>query len=110
MNIPIENLTRDYFTAFANKDETALFRMFDDDVELIDWEVNISGRGAVMRNNSNLFESVREIKITPMLIAAQGLTSLSKILVEIDGQSLNVIDMITFNDSNKIVKIEAYRR
>lgn len=106
----IENLTKDYFVAFANKDDAALFRMFDNNVELVDWEVRLSGRDAVMRNNSNLFESVTEIKITPVLIAVYGLTSMSKILVEINGQSINVVDMITFDNLGKIVKIEAYRR
>jgi len=106
----IESLSKDYFNAFGNKDQITLLRMFDENVELIDWEVNLSGRSAVMQNNNDLFESVKEIKITPMLIAVYGLTSVSKILVEIDGQSLNVIDMITFDNLGKIVKIEAYKR
>jgi hypothetical protein len=110
MNDVIENLTKDYFVAFSKKDETALFRMFDENVELVDWQVNITGRGAVMTNNQNLFESTGEIKITPMLIAVYGLTSMSKILVEIGSNSLNVVDMITFDNLGKIVKIEAYMR
>jgi hypothetical protein len=110
MNNVIENLTRDYFVAFGNKDENTLSRMFDENVELVDWEVNLTDRGPVMLNNKNLFESVKEIKITPKLIAVYGLTSMSKILVEIDGMKLNVVDIITFNNAGKIVNIEAYKQ
>jgi AAA+ ATPase superfamily predicted ATPase len=110
MNNVIENLTRDYFVAFGNKDENTLSRMSDENVELVDWEVNLTDRGPVMLNNKNLFESVKEIKITPKLIAVYGLTSMSKILVEIDGMKLNVVDIITFNNAGKIVNIEAYKQ
>jgi hypothetical protein len=110
MNTIIENLTKDYFTAFANKDESNLYRMFNENVELVDWEVAVSGRDAVMKNNHDLFKSVKEIKITPALIAVYGTTSMSKILVEVDNVKLNVVDIVTFDSEGKIIKIEAYKQ
>lgn len=106
----IENLSRDYFNAFSNRDDIALFRMFDENVELIDWEERIQGRGPLLSHNQRFFESVGKITITVELIAVYGLTSFSKLLIDIDGKSLNVVDTITFNNLGKIVKIEAYMR
>lgn len=106
----IENLSRDYFLAFSTKDSAELSRMFDDDVELIDWEVNLQGRTAVMANNQELFNSVSTVKVVPQIIAVQGLAAMAKILVEIDGAKLKVVDIITFNNLGKIIRIEAYRQ
>jgi ketosteroid isomerase-like protein len=110
MQILIEGLSRDYFTAFSNKDSQTLSKMFDSDIELMDWEVNCKGKESVMANNQELFDSVKEIKIAPELIAVYGLTAMAKISVEVDGAKLKVVDIITFNNLGKIIKIEAYKR
>lgn len=110
MNIIIESLTRDYFRAFSNKDITELERMFDVDIQLIDWDVNYTGRSLVLEFNQELFKNVNTIAVTPELISVYGTTSMSKILVEVDNSALKVVDVITFNDAGKIVKIEAYKQ
>lgn len=110
MQILIEHLSRDYFTAFSNKNSSDLFRMFDEDVELVDWDINLCGRAAVIEHNQRLFDSVNQIKVTVELIAAYGLTGMAKILVEVDDIKLNVVDILTFNNLGKISKIEAYKQ
>ena len=110
MQTLIENLSRDYFLAFTLKDSIELSRMFDEAVELVDWEVNLQGRDAVMTNNQKLFNSVSNIKVVPEIIAVYGLTAMAKILVEIDGIKLKVVDIITFNNLGKIIKLEAYKQ
>lgn len=110
MQILIESLTRDYFRAFSDKDSSTLFKMFNIDIELIDWEESIQGRNEVLKHNQKLFDSVNKINIIPELIAVYGLTAMAKILVEIDGATLNVVDVINFDNFGKIAKIEAYRR
>lgn len=110
MQALIENLSRDYFLAFSLKDSAALSMMFDDNVVLIDWEVNITGKDPVMANNQQLFNTVGTIKIVPEKIAVRGLSVMAKISVEIDNVKLKVVDIITFNDLGKIIKLEAYKQ
>lgn len=110
MNTVIENLTRDYFLAFNLKDSAELSRMFDDNVELVDWEVNVKGKGPMLANNQQLFNTVKTIKVIPEIIAVYGTTSLSRISVKIDEVTIKVVDVITFNNAGKIIRIEAYRQ
>jgi hypothetical protein len=110
MQTIVENLTRDYFRAFSNKDSAELKRMFDENIQLIDWDVNYTGRSLVLEFNQKLFDSIGNIQVTPSLIAVYGTTSMSKILVEVDGNALKVVDIVTFNSEGKIVKIEAYKQ
>jgi ketosteroid isomerase-like protein len=110
MNTIIENLTRDYFAAFSRKDTGELKRMFDENVQLIDWDVNYTGRSLVLEFNQKLFDNVGTIKVTPELIAVYGTTSMSKILVEVGDVALKVVDIITFDSAGKILKIEAYKQ
>jgi hypothetical protein len=110
MNTVIESLTKDYFLAFSKKDINELQRMFDVNVQLIDWEVNYTGRSLVLEFNQALFDKVGSINVRPELIAIYGTTSMSKILVEVDGAALKVVDILTFNDAGKIIRIEAYKQ
>lgn len=101
-----------YFQTFARKDLDALRRMFADNVSLLDWNINVQGIEAVMAANQAIFESVGEIRVTPVnIVDGDSNAVIAELLIEIEGMdALNVVDVLVFNQSGEITAIRAYKR
>lgn len=104
-------LSKDYFAKFSNKDLNGLSDMFADDVVLVDWQINQSGKKNVVKANKTIFTSVTKLLVEPVLMSQNENTVFAEIVVRADDTAvLNVVDVITFNTEGKIKKITAYKR
>jgi len=104
-----------YFAAFSAKDTDALKNMFATGVTLNDWNISVTGKNNVASEVQKIFDSVDTISVTP--IAKYEMNDLSfavRITIEVNSnesyrQTLDVIDVITFNESGLIKSIAAYK-
>lgn len=104
-------LTKKYFINFSDKNINSLSDMFSDDILLIDWELNQSGKKNVLNANQKIFNSVGKILVEPVNLSQTDNIVFAEITVRIDDTViLNVVDILTFDIHNKIQKIVAYKR
>ena len=100
-----KEIAKKYFEFFNNADVIGLNEIYDDKIELIDWNGKWNGKSNVLKMNQSLFDNSILIKLIE--ISEIGNRAYCKIAVEIGDEKLKVMDVIDTNDE-KIVKIEAY--
>lgn len=106
----LEEKCKIYFDAFSRKDLLELADMLSDDVILKDWEVLVEGRVGVLDVNGKLFHETSRIRVELIKQASSNKTVFNQINVVInDLDIISVIDVIEFDNSGLIKRIEAYR-
>lgn len=121
MNMDYKEKLESYFKAFSNKDIDTLSQMFSDDVTLVDWENNVSGKSDVLEVNKKIFDSSPQISVTPIQYYESDKSYAIKIEVEISDPNdsdtdeedefiMSVLDIISFDDEGLIKSVEAYLR
>ena len=106
----LKQLSEQYFETFSNKDLEALSEMFSDEVSLRDWEIQASGKSAVVAANENIFSSVETINVEPTHIYCDNNTVIAELNITVNGEvELLVTDVIEFDDNGKITNIRAYK-
>jgi hypothetical protein len=102
----------DYFEAFSNKDLEKLSDLYSDDVTLADWEpLFFDGKESVLSANKNLFDSVQSVNILVKRIGSNDKNVFSEIDILInENMQLFVVDILGFDQDNKINSIRAYKR
>ena len=107
----MENLVKTYFEIFSNKDIIGLENLFSDDVFLQDWDILAKGKKQVLDANKNIFDSVESISVTLNNLYLDKLVAICLIEIIINNEeTLKVIDIIKFNDENKIIEVSAYKQ
>ena len=107
----MENLVKAYFEIFSNKDIKGLDNLFSDDVILQDWEILAKGKKQVLDANKNIFDSVESISVNLNNLYLDELVAICLIEIIINNEeTLKVIDIIKFNDENKIIEVSAYKQ
>ena len=107
----MKNLVRSYFEFFSNKDIYNLKNMFADEVILQDWDILAIGKEKVIEANQNIFNSVSTISVTLKSMYQDGLVTICLIEILINKEEiLKVVDIIKFNNENKIIAISAYKQ
>ena len=102
--------TKEYFLFFSNKEIKKLELIYDDDVNLKDWEIDVRGKENVLRANEDTFKKVDSIYIKPIRIISEGNYTFSQIEILIDKDIiLDVIDVIRFTEQSQIDLIRAYK-
>lgn len=111
MNNSIIAKTQAYFTAFADKDLVALENMYDDQVELLDWEQTVSGKQQVLEANKGLFSTVEliQVEVNELHVAGDSVACEITIIINSD-LNLKVVDLITWSSKGSILKIDAYKQ
>jgi len=104
----LKNKCLEYFNLFSDKDLNAIVGMFDTKISLIDWNVKVEGLKNVESAIDDIFNSVEGITIVPKSFYQEGDTVCCQIDIFVDGDVIDVIDIITFNDG-KIQNIKAYK-
>ncbi len=101
-----------YFEAFSNKDLKTLSELYSDDVSLADWEpLFFDGKESVLGANKNLFDSVESVNIVVKRIGSNDKNVFAEIDILINNiTQLFVVDILEFNQDNKIKSIRAYKR
>ena len=105
---------KEYFDAFSSKDAEKLKDIYADDVSLRDWLNSVSGKEAVLESNNRFFAAVTDLEINVKRIYYDAnSTAACEIDINLnhkDGtrDELLVVDVIEFNEDNKIKSIRAY--
>ena len=107
----MERLIEEYFKFFSDKDILSLEKLFAEDVKLVDWETYAKGKDEVIKANKKIFDQVDtlQIKVNNLYINGQTAICLIDILIN-KSEKLKVIDLIRFNNDNKITLISAYKQ
>jgi ketosteroid isomerase-like protein len=105
----MNTIVEEYFDAFVGKDLQKLSELYDEDVQLSEWDENVFvGKEAVLKANEELFNKFENIGVVIKARASQNNRSLNEIVVHLDDIEVKVVDSIkVIND--KIVYIMAYR-
>jgi hypothetical protein len=100
-----------YFQCFCKKDVASLEVLFSDSIVLKDWEVEIVGKQNVLDFNQRFFDSVNHLRIDVDKVAVGLNTVIAEIAVIIDNKVVGlVVDVIEFDQDNKIKEIRAFKR
>ena len=100
-----------YFQSFCKKDTASLEVLFSDSILLTDWDVLIIGKQNVLNFNQQFFDRVNTIRIDVDKVAVGLDTVIAEIKVIIDNVVVAaVVDVIDFDQDNKIKEIRAYKR
>ena len=104
-------ITKSYFTYFSNKDIYKLEKLFDKNISLKDWDINVEGKQEVIKTLKNIFTSVDTIKIIPKNILNDKIVVVCEIDILINNtDTIHVVDIIKFNKELKIIEISAYKQ
>jgi len=107
----LKELATQYFETFSNKNTEGLRLMFADNVTLADWEASAEGMENVLTANQKIFDAVESIVVTPQTMYEDNSTVIAEIRIDInngDQASINVVDVIDFDENGKILNIRAY--
>ena len=101
-----------YFEAFSNKDLEKLSQIYSEDVSLADWEpLFFDGKNSVLEANKNLFDSVDSLNIVVKRIGLNDKNVFAEIDILINNTiQLFVVDILEFDQDQKIKSIRAYKR
>jgi len=101
-----------YFEAFSNKDLDTLTELYSEDVTLADWEpFFFDGKEQVLDANKTLFESLESVNIVVKRIGSNDKNVFAEIDILInDATQLFVVDILEFDQNQKIKSIRAYKR
>lgn len=101
-----------YFEAFSNKDLEKLSDLYADNVTLSDWEpLFFDSKEQVLKANKELFDSVNSVNIKLKRIGSNSNTVFAEIDILInEDTNLYVVDILGFDEQNKIKSIRAYKK
>ena len=106
----LKEITLKYFKDFSNKDISSLKKVFANDIFLRDWEIEAKGIDAVIKANQNIFDNVISIFVDPQNLYQEGNIVIGELKIVInDSEIIYVVDLIEFNEENKIKRIFAYK-
>ena len=107
----MERLIKEYFKFFSDKDILSLEKLFAEDIKLVDWETYAKGKDEVVKANKKIFDQVDTLQIDVNNLYINGQTAICLIDILINkSEKLKVIDLIKFNNDNKITLISAYKQ
>jgi hypothetical protein len=100
-----------YLKSFAEKDIGSLEVLFSDTVSLADWDGHLIGKDNIIDFNKKVFASINSISIDIVKVAVGQNTVMAELRITLNNSTtLNVVDVIEFDDDNKIQSIKAYKR
>ena len=102
--------SKHYFKVFSEKNLDELSKLFADDIELRDWENSSSGKSNVILTNKKIFDTVESINAKPKNIYQDGNVIIAELDILINNKDkILVVDIIHFNESAKICRINAFK-
>ena len=99
-----------YLKAFSEKDLASLETMFSDNMMLTDWDGQMIGKENVLAFNQTLFSHLGHIRVDIDRIGMGHNTVMAEIKIILDDNVIiPVVDVIDFDQDNKIKEIRAYK-
>jgi len=109
MNTNVESCLK-YFDFFSKKDLKNLENIFSNEITLRDWEIYEKGKLNVINANKKIFDSVNSIEVEPINLYNDGNTVIAELQITVDNSIVElVVDIISFDNHNKINSIRAYK-
>ena len=106
----LKEITLKYFKDFSSKDISSLKEVFANDIVLRDWEIEAKGIDSVIKANQNIFDNVISIFVDPQNLYQEENIVIGELKIVInDSEIIYVVDLIEFNEDNKIKRIFAYK-
>jgi len=112
MSETIENLSKEYIQAFRQKNLLELENLFADNIRVVDWEIDIQGKQTVLNELKRVFSSIKDLEIPGEIISAASSENIVYVELKIQPgieETLHLLDVITFNDDNKIVEVHGHK-
>ncbi len=105
-----EQLARKMLSAYEAKDIDYISSLFSSDVLLRDWNYEVVGREAAIREFSKNFEDAKQLSIEVLRIFSSeaGVAAEVEIVVN-NSEVLRVVDVISFDKDSKITSIISYK-
>lgn len=104
------DLAARYFEAFNAHDCAALAQILDVDIQLVDWEVSLKGRGPVLEQMQALFVNAPDIHADIGGLIAETNRVAAELTVTVgDNPPLRVVDILTFGEDSRLTSITAYK-
>lgn len=98
-----------YFQMFENENMEQLKNLYADTVSLIDWNGQWDGKQNVLQANREFFDA-NDFTVIRQETDVCGNKTFNRIQIQIHGgETLDVMDVITFDSDNKIFEIKAYK-
>ena len=108
-NYSIKELCILYLKKYAEKDIGAMEAMFADDIVLRDWKIRVEGKELALAETRKNFEAADTIEIEVLATYEDDHTVAAELKITVDQtEELYVVDVISFNEENKISAIRAY--
>jgi orotate phosphoribosyltransferase-like protein len=108
------NANKMYFKAFNEKNLTALSNIYSNYVTLTDWTGQWITVDEVITENSNFFQNNFNLVVNNSVVAVDDNMSMVKtindITIELNNESIDIIDEILFDKYGKIYSITATKK
>ena len=105
----LAQLSRDYITLFGLENVEQLKTLYADTISLIDWTGQWDGKENVLAANRSFFDA-NTFTITLLETDTCGKKTYNRIRLAIEGgETLDIMDVITFDTEDKIFEIKAYK-
>lgn len=105
-----KDIALSYFECFSKKNISSLIDLFSNDIVLKDWEIEAKGIDEVIAANKNIFNNVKSIFIEIKNLYQEENVVIGELKIILNhSETLNVVDIIEFNEKNKIKSIFAYK-
>jgi hypothetical protein len=98
-----------YFQCWANRDLASLELMLDEDVMLVDWDGPVLGRDKVLQFTKELYDTTKIIAIDIKKVAIGQDCVMAELEITLNRKKLYVVDVLDYNQENKIQRIRAYK-
>ena len=103
-------LANKYFELFGKKDIEQIAEMFSEEIILNDPNGSSNGINEVLNTTQNIFNSAKNIHIKIKELYAEDRTVVAEIEIFIDANDLiKIVDILKFDELNKIKSSKAYR-
>jgi len=98
-----------YLRHYSDKDIAKISDMLAEGIRLRDWKISVLGKATAIAETEKNFNSVDTIEIDILHIYESEQTVTGELRIVVDKtETLHVVDIITFNENNKIESIRAY--
>ena len=101
-------LIKNYFEAWNNKDITKLSDLINDNIHLKDWENEAFGVTEFLKVNENIFSSVDTIQADVLSLVTLDEKVFARLKIKVNRDIIDVIDYFEIKNE-KIAMIQAYR-
>ena len=105
----LKQLAEAYFNAWMNKDSSQLSNLLAEDVQLTDWNVYVAGKNSLIEFNNKFFDSVQTLDVKVKSIVNEKDTVVAELDITVDETKIKVVDILLFDQYNKIISIHAYK-